>query len=97
MYNTVLHYFDLFREVQPAFTMKAQKNVFIHESTLETSKIISISLLYYAFYIHINRPLESLYLLKEPHQNSLGSCKDLSIHMDRQREATLIYGEVLTI
>jgi hypothetical protein len=36
-------------------------------------------------------PFESLYLLKRPHHNPLGSLKDLSIHRDRQREATLLY------
>jgi hypothetical protein len=53
--------------------------------------LISVSKLYYACHRHINLPLESLYLLKKPHQNPSGSYKDLSIHMARQREATLFY------
>jgi hypothetical protein len=35
-------------------------------------------------------PLELFYLLK-PHQNPLGTFKDLSIHEDRQQAATLFY------
>jgi hypothetical protein len=38
-------------------------------------------MLYYAYYIHINLPIESLYLLKNQRQ----------IPLDRQREATLFY------
>jgi hypothetical protein len=41
--------------------------------------------------ININLTLKSFYLLKKSHQNPLGSFKDLSIHRDRQRGATLIY------
>jgi hypothetical protein len=41
--------------------------------------------------MHINLPLESLYLLKKPNRNSLGSFKDLSIYRERQRKATLFY------
>jgi hypothetical protein len=52
---------------------------------------LSVSRLYYACYIHINLSLESLYLWKKPHQNPLGTFKDLSVHRDRQREATLFY------
>ena len=40
--------------------------------------------------IHLNLPLESLYLLKKPHHNPLRSFKDLRIHMDRQRKATFL-------
>jgi hypothetical protein len=60
-----------------------------------------MTMFYYACYIgiHINLPLESLYLLKETAlismQFPLGglkdSMKDLSIHGDRQQEATLFY------
>jgi hypothetical protein len=39
--------------------------------------------------MHINFVLESLCLLKKPHQNPFDSFEDLSIHWDRQREATL--------
>jgi hypothetical protein len=46
--------------------------------------------------IHINLPFESLYLLKKPHHNPLGNFKDLSIHMDRRREATLLYTMLFT-
>lgn len=35
---------------------------------------------------HINLPLESLYLLKKPHQNPLRSFKDLSVHRDIQHD-----------
>jgi hypothetical protein len=35
--------------------------------------------------------LEALYLLKKPHLYPFGSFKDLSIHRDRQQEATLFY------
>jgi hypothetical protein len=49
----------------------------------------SVSLLYYVCYIHINLSLESLYLLKKPHQNQLRSFKNLSRYSDRRREATL--------
>jgi hypothetical protein len=41
---------------------------------------LSVSLLYYVCYILINLPIESLYLLKNLHQNPLCSFKDLSIH-----------------
>ena len=45
--------------------------------------------------IHINLPLESLYLLKKPHQNPLRSFKDLSIHRDigtdRESDFVLYY------
>ena len=42
--------------------------------------------------IHINLPLESLYLFKKKnHQNPLRSFKDLNIHKDRQRKTTLFY------
>ena len=34
-------------------------------------------------FIHLNLPLESLYLLKKPHQNPWHSFKDLNIHKDR--------------
>jgi hypothetical protein len=54
-------------------------------------KIISVSLVYYACYIHINLSLESLYQLKKSHQNPLLNFKDLNMHRDRQREATLFY------
>jgi len=43
----------------------------------------SVSQLYYACYIHINFPLESLYQLKKQHQNSLRSFKDLSIQTEK--------------
>jgi hypothetical protein len=46
-------------------------------------------------YIHKNLPIEPHYLLKKPHQNPLGSFKDLSIHRDRQLEATLFYTMLL--
>jgi hypothetical protein len=48
----------------------------------------------YACYKHINLLLESLYKRK-PHQNPLGTFIDLSIHTDRQREATLFYTKLL--
>jgi hypothetical protein len=38
--------------------------------------------------MHINLPLESLYLFKKSYQNPLRSFKDLSINKDAQREAT---------
>jgi hypothetical protein len=53
--------------------------------------ISSVSLLYYACYIHINLLLDSLYLLKNQQENPLGSFKDLSINKDRQQSATLFY------
>jgi hypothetical protein len=34
-------------------------------------------------YMYYYVPLESLYLLKKPHQNPLDSFEDLSIHLDR--------------
>jgi hypothetical protein len=37
---------------------------------------------------HINFSLESLYPLKKPHQNPLGSFEDLCLHRDRQRVTT---------
>jgi hypothetical protein len=46
---------------------------------------------YIACYIYINLPLELLYPLRKPQQNLLGSFKDLIIHRDRQREATLFF------
>jgi hypothetical protein len=59
---------------------------------LRTCAMISkCFILYYSCYIHINLPLESLYLLKILYWNPLGSCTDLSILRDRQREATLFY------
>uniref|UniRef100_A0A2H1WDP7 SFRICE_012655 n=1 Tax=Spodoptera frugiperda TaxID=7108 RepID=A0A2H1WDP7_SPOFR len=39
---------------------------------------IGAMVIYYACIIHINLPLESLYLLNKPHQNPLRSFKDLS-------------------
>jgi hypothetical protein len=57
--------------------------------------ILSISLQYYAYYVSINLPLDSLYLFKKTHQNPFGSL-DLSIHRDRQREATLFYTYIHT-
>jgi hypothetical protein len=54
--------------------------------------LISVPLLKFAYYyIHINLPLKTLYLLKKMHQNPLGSFKDLSVHRDRQRKATWFY------
>jgi hypothetical protein len=48
------------------------------------------SLQYYFLYSH--KPYhESLHSSKKPHQNTLNSFKDLSIHRDRQREAALFY------
>jgi hypothetical protein len=41
-----------------------------------------VSLLHYAYYIHINLPLESDYLLKKRNKIRLGVFKDLSIHKD---------------
>uniref|UniRef100_A0A2H1VNG2 SFRICE_016470 n=1 Tax=Spodoptera frugiperda TaxID=7108 RepID=A0A2H1VNG2_SPOFR len=38
--------------------------------------------IYYACIIHINLPLESLYLLKKSQENLLRSFKDLSIQRD---------------
>jgi hypothetical protein len=53
----------------------------------------SVSLLYYPCYIHINLPLESLYLLKTASKSN--SLKYVSIHRDSQREATLFYTMLL--
>uniref|UniRef100_A0A2H1VBM3 SFRICE_000514 n=1 Tax=Spodoptera frugiperda TaxID=7108 RepID=A0A2H1VBM3_SPOFR len=39
-------------------------------------------LIYYSCFIHINRSLESLYLLKKPHQIPLRNIKDLSKQTD---------------
>jgi hypothetical protein len=50
-----------------------------------------VSLIYYKCYIYINLPLKPLYRLKKPYQNPLGSFKDLGVHRDRQRDATLFY------
>uniref|UniRef100_A0A2H1VK26 SFRICE_025425 n=1 Tax=Spodoptera frugiperda TaxID=7108 RepID=A0A2H1VK26_SPOFR len=48
--------------------------------------------IYYACIVHINLPLESLYLLKKPHQNPLRSFKDVSVQRDIGTEkATLFY------
>jgi hypothetical protein len=46
--------------------------------------------LYYILHV-IYILTESLYLLKKPHQNPLASFEDLSLHMDRKRETTLLY------
>ena len=42
-------------------------------------------------FVHIKLPLKTFYLLKEPHQNPMRSFKDLSIHRDRQQNATFFY------
>ena len=63
------------RSTTQLFTVS--KYYYITKSTiLDTSKIINVSLLYYACIIY----------LKYPHLNPLHSFKDLSIHRDRQRE-----------
>jgi hypothetical protein len=49
---------------------------------------------YYAC-VDIKLPIESLYHLKKPHINSLVGFKDLSIHRDRQWEATLFHTMLL--
>jgi hypothetical protein len=42
--------------------------------------------------VHVNHFLELLYQFKKnTHQNPLGNFKGLSIHRDRQREATMLY------
>lgn len=46
--------------------------------------------------IHINLPLQSLYLLKKPHQNPLRSFKDLSKHRDRESDFVLYYVVIIT-
>ena len=46
-------------------------------------------------FIHVNLPLESLHLLKKPHQNPLRDFKDLSIHRDRQRKAETLFYTIL--
>jgi hypothetical protein len=53
-------------------------------------------ILYYTQYIHINFPVESLYLLKNSHHNPLGSFKDVGVHKDRQPEATFLYYVMIT-
>jgi hypothetical protein len=47
--------------------------------------ILQNAFICYMYRYNINLTLESLYLLKKTHQNSFGSFKDLSIHIDRQR------------
>ena len=60
------------------------KNVFIYDITIETSQIISVSLILPMHVLCIQTLL--LNLLKKPHQNALRSFKDLSIHRDRLRQ-----------
>jgi hypothetical protein len=59
----------------------------LHASAILILKFCTILCIF--IYLHINLPLKSLYLLKT-HLNPLGSCKDLSIHRDRQ--GTIILG-----
>jgi hypothetical protein len=52
----------------------------------------------HVIYIYINWPLELLYLLKKPHQNPIGSVKDLSMHRGSEKQLGFIcfdYNEIL--
>uniref|UniRef100_A0A2H1VUX1 SFRICE_018193 n=1 Tax=Spodoptera frugiperda TaxID=7108 RepID=A0A2H1VUX1_SPOFR len=50
-----------------------------------------VMVIYYACIIHKNLPLESLYLLKKPHQNPLRSFKDSSIQRDLGQRKRLYF------
>jgi hypothetical protein len=73
------------------------KNLSIHRdsqrevTSFYTMLLAKVFVYYIMRVILINLLLESFYPLKKPNQNLLGSFKDLSIHRDRQRGATLLY------
>jgi hypothetical protein len=59
--------------------------------------ILKCYLLYYAFYIHKNLHLESLYPLQKLHQNPLPSFKDLSLHRQTAGSDFVLYNVIIII